>query len=137
MKDLEPTIYRQRIVMEGHFSIQADGETIRRYLNELSVLLDMRIFSGPYSWPPDEWTNPEVPLFELNGFVAWTESGAHVYAWRKCNFFTVDAYSCKPFKTSDVVKFTKDFFQSDDIISGDIQMGTSGKLTLLADNDSN
>lgn len=130
MKDLEPSIYRQRIVLEGHYSINPDGETIRQYLNELSKTLEMRIFSGPYSWPPDEWTNPEIPLFELNGFVAWTESGAHVYAWRNCKFFTVDAYSCKPFDTRVVSDFTGSFFKSDDMVSGDLKMGLNSELNI-------
>lgn len=132
MKDLEPSIYRQRIVLEGHYAIEADGETIRTYLNKLSEILDMRIFSGPYSWPPDEWSNTDIPLFELNGFVAWTESGAHIYAWRKCKFFTVDAYSCKPFNNEVVSKFTREFFQSEDMVSGDIKMGTNSRLELTS-----
>lgn len=74
MADLEPKIFRQRLIIEGHFEIKADGETIRDYLNELSKVCKMIIFSGPYSWPPDKWDNPDVKLYELNGFVAWTES---------------------------------------------------------------
>lgn len=97
-----------------------DGEVIREYLASLSKLIAMRIFAGPYAWPPDLWTNPEVPLYELNGFVAWTESGAHVYAWRSCNFFTVDIYSCKPFNETTVQQFTKSFFSSNDLLTGTI-----------------
>jgi S-adenosylmethionine decarboxylase len=130
MKDLEPSIYRQRIVLEGHYEIDADGETIRDYLHRLSEILEMRIFSGPYSWPPDEWTNPSIPLFELNGFVAWTESGAHIYAWKTCKFFTVDAYSCKPFESEKVASFTQEFFQSNDMLSGDLRMGPGLQLEL-------
>jgi S-adenosylmethionine decarboxylase len=116
MKNLEPSIYRQRLIIEGHYQIQADGDSIRNYLNQLSKELSMRIFSGPYSWPPDQWDNPEVQLHELNGFVAWTESGCHVYAWRTCRFFTSDIYSCKPFDVEQVVAFTKKFFDSPDIV---------------------
>jgi hypothetical protein len=117
MKNLEPNIYRQRLVIEGHYSINGvDGETVRKYLKELSKVLKMRIFSGPFSWPPDKWDNPEVPLFELNGFVAWTESGCHVYAWRKYKFFTVDVYSCKKFDDQNVLDFTKGFFDSKDMV---------------------
>ena len=76
MKNLEPKIFRQRLIIEGHYKkAEVDGETVREYLSFLSEVLKMRIFSGPFSWPPDKWTNPEVPLHELNGFVAWTESG--------------------------------------------------------------
>lgn len=116
MKDLEPKVFRQRLVIEGHFAIDADGETIRTYLNKLSKVLKMRIFAGPFSWPPDKWTNPEVELHELNAFVAWTESGCHVYAWRFCKFFTADIYSCKEFDAEEVIKFTKDFFKSEDLV---------------------
>lgn len=93
-----------------------NGEKIREYLNKLSKVLEMRIFSSPYSWPPDKWDNPKVPLYELNGFVAWTESGCHMYAWRKFKFFTSDIYSCKRFDNRKVIKFTRDFFKSKDIV---------------------
>lgn len=116
MKNLEPKVYRQRLIIEGHYQILADEATIKRYLDELSKILEMRIFSGPYSWPPDKWDNQNVSLHELNGFVAWTESGCHVYAWRFCNFFTSDIYSCKKFDTEKVIKFSKDFWQSSDLV---------------------
>jgi len=115
MKNLEPKIFRQRLIMEGHYQDEADGETIKDYLNQLSKVCQMRIFSGPYSWPPDKWDHPEVKLEDLNGFVAWRESGCHVYAWNACKFFTSDVYSCKPFDVDKVVKFTKDFWKSKDI----------------------
>jgi len=123
MKDLEPRIFRQRLIIEGHYNTEIDGKNIREFLNKLSKVLEMRIFSGPYSWPPDKWEHPEVKLHELNGFVAWTESGCHVYAWRFCKFFTVDIYSCKSFSIEEVIKFTKDFFKSEDLIQGNIIMG--------------
>lgn len=117
MKNLETKIYRQRLIIEGHYSIEADGETIREYLKKLSKVLQMRTFSGPYSWPPDKWNNMDVKLYELNGFVAWTESGCHVYAWRFCKFFTVDIYSCKKFSVRKTLNFTKAFWKSKDMVN--------------------
>jgi len=115
MKNLEPSVYRQRLIIEGHYCINhIDGEIVRKYLENLSRILEMRIFSGPYSWPPDRWDHPDIELHELNGFVAWTESGCHVYAWRFCRFFTSDLYSCKKFSERTVVDFTKDYFKSED-----------------------
>ena len=116
MKDLEPGVYRQRLVIEGHYGIEFDGDLVKEYLSELSKVLEMRIFSGPFCWPPDEWNHPEVKLYDWNGFVAWTESGCHVYAFPKYKFFTADIYSCKPFENNKVVKFTKDFIKSDDLV---------------------
>jgi len=116
MDNLEPKIYRQRLIVEGHYSIDANHDTIRDFLTKLSEVLKMRVFAGPFSWPPDERSHPEVSLNELNGFVAWTESGCHVYAWRSCKFFTVDIYSCKNFSPEETVSFIKDFFKSDDLV---------------------
>lgn len=120
MENLEPKIFRQRLVIEGHYTIDCDGETIREYLNKLSKVIKMRIFSGPFSWPPDKWNHPEVKLFALNGFVAWTESGCHVYAWPSCKFFTSDIYSCKKFDIGKTMGFTKTFFKSEDVVSSTI-----------------
>ncbi len=121
MQNLEPRVYRQRLILEGHYGTSLTEESIRDYLTRLSVVLDMRVFAGPFSWPPDERSHPEVPLNELNGFVAWTESGCHVYAWRHCRFFTSDIYSCKPFLTVAVVAFTRDFLQSSDLLHLEIK----------------
>ena len=116
MQNLEPAVYRQRLILEGHYTVELTEESIRTYLSELSLVLDMRIFAGPFSWPPDQRSHPEVPLNELNGFVAWTESGCHVYAWRFCQFFTSDIYSCKPFPVHKVVDFTARFLKSTDLV---------------------
>lgn len=48
MKNLEPKIFRQRLITEGHYTIKISGETIRRYLVGLSVILEMKIFAGPF-----------------------------------------------------------------------------------------
>jgi len=116
MKNLEPKIYRQRLVIEGHYQRKMDEEVLREYLKKLSDICGMKIFAGPYSWPPDPLDNPKVTLTELNGFVAWTKSGCHAYVFRFCKFFTVDIYSCATFNTKVVVAFTKKFFTSKDIV---------------------
>jgi len=117
MKNLEPKIFRQRLIIEGYWTRESvDGETIREYLNKLSKVLKMRIFAGPFSWPPDRWNHPEIELHELNAFVAWTKSGCQIYAWRFCNFFTADIYSCKKFNAQEVLEFTRDFFKSKNMV---------------------
>jgi hypothetical protein len=124
MKNLEPGVYRQRLIIEGHYGIDNPmGQDVKNFLQLLSKILLMTIFSGPFSWPPDPWDNPIVELNEqrgLNGFVAWTDSGCHIYVWKKFKFFTVDTYSCKPFNADEVMKFTKNYFQSVDAVNQSI-----------------
>ncbi len=54
MQNIEPAVYRQRLIIEAHYSTLLDEESIRKYLNDLSVILKMKVFAGPFSWPPDE-----------------------------------------------------------------------------------
>jgi S-adenosylmethionine/arginine decarboxylase-like enzyme len=115
-QDIEPRVYRQRIIVEGHYTIAFDGDVMKTYLQKLSEEIDMRIFAGPFCYPPDRWNDPDgIPLQDWNGFVMWLESGCHCYAFPKVKFFTVDAYSCKPFDAQKVADFTKQYFDSDDM----------------------
>ena len=120
MRNLEPNVYRQRLIIEGHFKVPLVSDSIKEYLTQLSQLLGMTIFAGPYCWPPDERSHPEVSLVDLNGFIAWKESGCHVYAFSKTSFFTADIYSCKSYNAKLVVEYTRDFIQSDDLLFEEI-----------------
>lgn len=116
-RQLEPDIYRQRLLVEGHYTAKLTTKSVKGFLGDLSDALDMRIFAGPFAWPPDEWTNPEVTVTKWNCFVAWTASGAQMYIWREEKFFTLDVYSCKPFDSRLVVKMTREAFGSTDMVS--------------------
>ena len=116
MKNLEPRVYRQRLIVEGHFKAKLTSDSIKEYLNKLSELLHMTVFAGPYCWPPDDRSQPQVPLVDLNGFIAWKESGCHVYAFSETSFFTSDIYSCKPYDAKTVVEYTRKFIDSEDLV---------------------
>ena len=116
MENIEPRVYRQRLVIEGHFKVKSTSDSIKEYLTTLSQLLGMTIFAGPYCWPPDDRSHLEVPLVDLNGFIAWKESGCHVYAFSATSLFIADIYSCKPYDVKTVVGYTRKFIESDDLL---------------------
>ena len=116
VKDIEPRVFRQRLIIEGHFKANLTSGSIKEYLTKLSGLTSMTVFTGPYCWPPDERSHPELQLVDLNGFIAWKESGCHVYAFSETKFFTSDIYTCRPFENEKVVAFTREFINSDDLI---------------------
>ncbi|MBP7018535.1 hypothetical protein KBB17_03470 [Candidatus Saccharibacteria bacterium] len=116
MKNIEPRVFRQRLIMEAHFNTNLTSEGIKDYLTQLSRLTKMTVFAGPYCWPPDERSHPEVQLVDLNGFITWKESGCHVYAFSETKFFTSDIYTCKQFDVSTVVDYTKSFIDSNDLV---------------------
>lgn len=109
MHDLAPDIHRQRLVVEGLCRQPIDAATIRDYLAKLSETIGMVTLIEPVTHMS--------PLYGWAGWIHWETSGAHFYAWETPRlFFSVDVYACKAFKTDDVVAFTREFFDADDVV---------------------
>jgi hypothetical protein len=108
-RDLAPDILRQRLVIEGVPARPIDDELIRSYLSALSRAVDMVQLIEPVTHRSD--------LYGWAGWIHWETSGAHFYAWETPRlFFSVDVYACKAFQTEDVVAFTREFFDADDVV---------------------
>jgi len=110
MPDLAPTIYRQRLVIEGTCETPISDAAIREYLVGLSEVCDMEILLDPVTHGGDQsgWA----------GWVHWEGSGAHVYAWdRPVLFFSVDVYTCKVFGVRRAVEYTRAFFDAGQIVA--------------------
>jgi hypothetical protein len=109
MLDLAPDIHRQRLVVEGLCRQTIDAVTIRDYLAKLSETIGMVTLIEPVTH--------RSPLYGWAGWIHWETSGAHFYAWETPRlFFSVDVYACKAFKTDDVVAFTREFFDAEDVV---------------------
>lgn len=109
MDDLAPTIYRQRLVIEGFPKEAISSEQIKTYLSELSDHIDMVKLIEPVTHRSDR--------FGWAGWIHWETSGAHFYAWEEPHlFFSVDIYTCKAFAPEKAVEFTKKFFETSQIV---------------------
>lgn len=110
MQDLAPQIHRQRLVIEGYPSQSITDDQIKQYLSELSKVTDMVQLLTPVTHRSD--------LYGWAGWIHWETSGAHFYAWDvPLLFFSVDIYTCKAFDVEATVRFTKDFFDTNRIVS--------------------
>ena len=107
--DLAPTVFRQRLVIEGTCSAPIDDEDIRRYLSRLSKVCGMRLLLDPVTH--------RSHLYGWAGWVHWETSGAHFYAWENPLFFSVDIYTCKPFSIDRAIEFTRLFFRAPQIVA--------------------
>lgn len=108
--DLAPTIYRQRLVIEGTCRVPITDADIRRYLSELSDVCGMHQLIEPVTHCSER--------YGWAGWVHWETSGAHFYAWETPKlFFSVDIYTCKAFDPSETVRFTEDFFDAPEIVA--------------------
>ena len=114
MKDLAPKIYRQRLVIEGLYSIQVNSSVLKEYMNKISEKIGMTIIYGPIVKNLAGKIFPKHKGFEA--IMIWAESGTSVYTWENEKFFTVDIYSCKKFDSKLAVNFTKDFLSAKKIV---------------------
>jgi S-adenosylmethionine decarboxylase len=110
VRDLAPSIYRQRLVVEGCVSSTISAEEIVRYLKELGRVTEMDVLTEPVTH--------QSPMYGWAGWVHWETSGAHFYAWDVPRlFFSVDLYTCKAFDAASVVEFTQQYFQASEVES--------------------
>ena len=105
--DLAPTIIRKRLVIEGISNDKFTKENMKKYMIELSILMNMTIVSEPSF-------NFDIK-YGLSSYMCWKESGMHIYTWEKknnniLNFFSIDIYTCKNFNINDVIEFTSNSF---------------------------
>jgi S-adenosylmethionine decarboxylase len=108
--DLAPSIYRQRLVVEGYPEQPITDDQIKDYLKKLSDITEMTTLIEPVTH--------QSPLYGWAGWIHWETSGAHFYAWdQPLLFFSVDIYTCKQFDPEKVEQFTKDYFKATEISS--------------------
>lgn len=105
MKDLAPTILRQRLVIEGYPAVPITDEQIKDYLTKLSDVLEMHTLIEPVTHRSDK--------FGWAGWIHWETSGSHFYAWEQpLLFFSVDIYTCKAFDPEKAKRFTQEYFKA-------------------------
>lgn len=98
--DLAPTIYRQRLVVEGISATEITAEMISDYLRRLGPVLDMVVLTDPVTHRSE--------MYGESAWVHWSTSGAHAYIWDSpLLFVSVDIYTCKAFDPAVAIEFTR------------------------------
>ena len=114
MRNIEPRITRQRVIVEAHYSINITPKVLKNFLIELANRLGMKMYiPQPLVFSATGHGDPIHHGYEA--FVVWVESGTTVYVWEKLKFLTVDIYTCKTFDALKAVDFVQDFFRTTDL----------------------
>jgi S-adenosylmethionine decarboxylase len=109
-----PQIIRKRLIIEGFYRVEITHEFIKKFLKELSNLLEMTIILEPIIFSPN---NKAHSIHSgLAGFMAWVESGVSFYTWSNYKFFTLDVYTCKDFEVKKAVKFIEEALNSPKLV---------------------
>ena len=113
MKNIEPRITRQRLVIEARYSAAINREKVKEYLKNLAAELKMTIHPDLKEPIITSATGKSDPIHDgWEGAVFWVESGASIYVWERLNFLTVDIYTCKRFDNQKAIDFTAKFFET-------------------------
>jgi hypothetical protein len=110
LKDLAPDIYRQRLLVEGFWTIDVNADSIRDYLLRVAAHLDLRTYGDPIVFSPGEGMGKDENE-GFDAFVPLIDSGISGYFWVKPRFLSVVLYTCKGFDEAAAIAFTKSFFE--------------------------
>jgi hypothetical protein len=113
MRDLAPDIVRQRILIEGFFTIEVDEDVIRAFFDRITTGLELRTYDAPIIFAPGG--AGRVDNAGYDAFVPLIDSGVSVYVWTEPQFVSVVAFTCKAFDADAAAAITKDFFAIGDV----------------------
>jgi hypothetical protein len=112
MRNIAPDIYRQRLLVEGYYTIAVNADIVGRFLKELASTLNLRTYGEPIVFSPSSGMGKEENA-GYDAFVPLIDSGISAYIWTKQKFFSVMLYTCKGFDEEEAVDFMRLFFKTD------------------------
>jgi S-adenosylmethionine decarboxylase len=115
MKNLAPTITRQRLLIEGYYVPKVDEQVIKEYFATVCKELKLRMYGEPIIFSPGGQGKEENQGYDA--FVPLIDSGISLYIWSKAKFFSVVIYTCKSFSEEKALATTKAFFGATEVAS--------------------
>ena len=113
MRDLAPDIVRQRLLIEGIYTIEVDRETVESYLQGIAAHLDLRTYGKPIIHAPEGIGKEGNEGFDA--FIPLIDSGISLYVWSSTKFFAAVLFTCKAFDTERALEYTTECFRTSEI----------------------
>ena len=108
MKNLAPEIFRQRLLIEGYYTIDVTRETLAAYLTGVAAHLGLRAYGEPAIFSPGGEGKAENQGFDA--FLPLVDSGISAYVWTGRKFVSILLYTCKGFDEVSAVDYTRQHF---------------------------
>ena len=113
MRNLAPEIVRQRLLIEGIYSIDVNREIVESYLLGIASHLDLRTYGNPVIHAPGGLGKEENEGFDA--FIPLIDSGISLYVWSSAKFFAAVLFTCKAFDTEQALKYTTEAFGASEL----------------------
>ncbi len=115
MDNIAPDITRQRLLIEGYYTVDVDESKVVSFMTELAGQLVLRYYGEPIVHTPGGIGKHENQGYDA--FLSLVDSGISLYVWTNAKFFACVLFTCKRFDTDEAVSFVREFFQSKRIVS--------------------
>jgi len=113
MRDLAPEITRQRLLIEGYYTVDMDKAGVESYLLGIASHLDLRTYGAPIVHAPGGLGKEENEGFDA--FIPLIDSGISLYVWSSAKFFAAVLFTCKAFEVEHAVSYTTEYFGTSEI----------------------
>lgn len=108
MKNLAPEIFRQRLLIEGYYTIEMTRDSLAAYLAGVAAHLGLRAYGEAAIFSPGGTGKAENQGFD--GFLPLVDSGISAYVWTSRKFVSVFLYTCKGFDADAAIGYTRRHF---------------------------
>ena len=115
MKDLAPHLFRQRLLIEGLYTIELSREKLSAYLLGVAAHLGLKAYGEPAIYSPAGLGKAENQGFDA--FLPLVDSGISAYVWSAARFLSIVLYTCKGFDEAAAIAYTREFFAA----TGDVE----------------
>jgi S-adenosylmethionine decarboxylase len=109
MSNIAPNITRQRLLIEGYFTITVDEKIIEQYFSQVTDQLSLRTYGKPIIFSPAGMGKSDNQGYDA--FIPLIDSGISLYIWTAEKFLSLIIYTCKSFDEKQAIECTKDFFK--------------------------
>ncbi len=117
MKNIAPHIFRQRLLIEGFYTIDVGKASVETYLLDIAQHLHLRTYGAPVVFSPASGMGKDENA-GFDAFVPLIDSGISIYVWSHAKFFSIVLYTCKDFDEQAAIRFTREYFAVvDEIVS--------------------
>jgi len=113
VRNLAPDIVRQRILIEGYYTVTIDEDVIREFFAAITQRLDLRTYDVPVVFAPRGEGKDDNEGYDA--FVPLIDSGISLYVWTGPRFLSIVVFTCKAFDADAAVEATGKFFAMTDI----------------------
>ncbi len=109
MRNITPKVFRQRLLIDGFYSIPVSRKTLRDYFKKVTSELNLKMYGVPIIFFPGGMEKKENQGYDA--FVPLIDSGISVYVWASSKFLSLIIYTCKGFDKKKAVRMTNNFFK--------------------------